>query len=192
MTDAELIDAFRAGNEAAFEELLFRYRGMVRKVAGRFFAIGWSYDDLILEAEVGVWEAAKSWSGVGTFGCWARFIAIRKVITLVKFSTTHKCTPLRQHIDIHSSTISYWIDSGRIGEIAEDPLDILIDEEHHLESAMRLADLMSDMTELESSILLERLSGKSYEKIALNIGTTRRGVDNALQRARKKLLDAHS
>jgi len=56
MTDAELIDAFRAGNEAAFEELLFRYRGMVRKVAGRFFAIGWSYDDLILEAEVGVWE----------------------------------------------------------------------------------------------------------------------------------------
>lgn len=192
MTDAELINAFRAGDEAAFEELLFRYRGMTRKVAGQFFATGWAYSDLLLEAEIGVWEAAIAWSGEGLFSSWANLVAVRKVISLIKCSTRQKALPLRNHIDMDSSAIFSAIEAGSIGGIADDPLDVLIEKEDHLESALRLSKLMDCMTSLESAILRERLAGKSYREIALKMSTTVRGVDNALQRARKKLINAHS
>ena len=50
-----------------------------------------------------------------------------------------------------------------------------------------LARLRQRLTPLEYSVLLLRLSNHSYEEIATRLGVSKKAVDNAVQRLRRKL-----
>jgi len=57
-----------------------------------------------------------------------------------------------------------------------------------MEDARRLQDTMQrQLTALERSVLEAHMAGERYEAIAKQLGCTTKAVDNALQRARKKL-----
>ena len=186
MTDADLVQAFRNGDENAFEALLYRHQGMTKAVAAEYYAVGWSYEDLLLEAQVGVWEAALSWNGQHFFHTWARFIAQRKVITLVKISTRKKAIPMRSPSDLASPEVRQTIELGVIGGLTEDPLDAIVreTEARDLDGCLQI---LNRLTRLEALSVIGKLAGESYQQIAVRTGTSPRSVDNALLRARKKL-----
>lgn len=186
-TDAQLVEAFRAGDESAFEELLGRYRGMTRQMAGQYYAVGYSYEDLVLEAEVGVWEAAQCWNGKSSFRGWVHFVAKRKILTLVKLSTRRKSRPLRTYTEM--KTIFPSIEAGDLGGTVEDPAEVVILREDIREALAGLPHL----TDLERDVLYGvTLFDRSYQSLADEAGTTKKRIDNALQRARRKISEGAS
>ena len=55
--------------------------------------------------------------------------------------------------------------------------------------ALRLLQqqLRRRLTDLEYQVLLARLSDRSYEQIAAQLGVSKKAVDNAVQRLRRKM-----
>lgn len=65
-----------------------------------------------------------------------------------------------------------------------DPEEILITEESEKSVLRRLNALLSVF---EKQVLSEYLQNRSYEEIAQTLSTTKKSVDNAVQRIRQKL-----
>lgn len=187
--DADLVLAFRLGDEEAFEELLRRYRNLCRRLATEYYAVGYSFEDLVLEAEVGVWEAARDFDlgGASQFRAWANFVARRKVLTLVVTSNRKKARPLRGTFELYSRTIFAEVEAGRLGGTLEDPAETVMARETTRECIEEVRDKLRGLTDLERSALLGVVDGRSYEEIAEDFGVNKKRVDNALQRARRKV-----
>lgn len=66
----------------------------------------------------------------------------------------------------------------------EDPLKRILDGEHFNEVLSACETILSDV---EKTVVFFRAGGMAYEEIAKRLGMSEKSVDNALQRARKKL-----
>ena len=77
--DAELLDAFRAGDAKAFEVLVRRYQRPVLAIARRFARDGDDAEDLAQRAIINASERAGGWRG-GSFKSWL----FRIVVNLAK------------------------------------------------------------------------------------------------------------
>ena len=69
-------------------------------------------------------------------------------------------------------------------ETDEDPLKLILDEEHLNEVLNACETTLSD---IEKTVVFFRAGGMAYEEIGKRLNMTEKSVDNALQRARKKL-----
>src|SRR5919205_4526203 len=78
-TDAELLDAFRAGDVKAFEALVRRYQRPVLAIARRFARDEDDAEDLAQRAFINASERAGGWRG-GSFKSWL----FRIVVNLAK------------------------------------------------------------------------------------------------------------
>ena len=79
LADAELLDAFRAGDTRAFEELVRRYQKPVLAIAMRFARDLDDAEDLAQRAFINASERAEGWRG-GSFKSWL----FRIVVNLAK------------------------------------------------------------------------------------------------------------
>ena len=60
-----------------------------------------------------------------------------------------------------------------------------------MDDARRLQDVIQrQLTQLERNVLQAHMDGERYDAIAMRLGVTAKAVDNALQRARKKISQA--
>jgi RNA polymerase sigma factor (sigma-70 family) len=172
-SDADLALRVRLGGpqgDEAYEELLHRHEAAVRAATKGLFAVGWDYQDLLLEAKVGLWEAALSWSGRDSFAPYVHMVARRKVITLVVASTRGKASPMRSFAELDllpGSEVPIW--DGGVARQVEPLL------------------CGADLTERERATLIRCLEGFPYDEIAAELGIKRKDVDNARQRAVKKV-----
>ena len=78
-TDAELLDAFRGGDQRAFEVLVRRYQRQVLAIARRFSADNDDAEDLAQRAFINAAQRAGGWRG-GSFKSWL----FRIVVNLAK------------------------------------------------------------------------------------------------------------
>src|SRR5512144_1739346 len=79
LSDAELLDAFRAGDVKAFEALVRRYQRPVLAIARRFARDEDDAEDLAQRAFINASERASGWRG-GSFKSWL----FRIVVNLAK------------------------------------------------------------------------------------------------------------
>ena len=70
-----------------------------------------------------------------------------------------------------------------------DPLDTIVDSEN-LSSVLALCE--SALSDVEKSVVYSQMCGLSYQETAEKLGLSSKAVDNALQRARKKLKSVFS
>jgi RNA polymerase sigma-70 factor (ECF subfamily) len=77
-TDAELINAVRLGDDAAFRELFERYRRLVARLASRFFAQREQIEEIIQVTFTEVWCSLGSYEtrGEHSFPAWLSRVAI--------------------------------------------------------------------------------------------------------------------
>lgn len=61
VSDEELVRAAQAGNEDSLSALIRRYEGAVRIRAGRYYAPGLEYEDLVQEGMIGLYKAVISY-----------------------------------------------------------------------------------------------------------------------------------
>ena len=74
-SDAELVASVRRGDHRAFDELVRRHHGMVRRIACRFAAIPEDADDLVQEAFVTAYERLHQLEHADRFAGWLAAIA---------------------------------------------------------------------------------------------------------------------
>jgi len=196
LADEELVDRARGGDEAATTQLLLRYRAFARARARNYFLVGGDQDDLAQEAMIGLFKAIRDFSpGSGTpFRAFAELCITRQVLSAIRGATRHKHVPLNTSISLDLPA-----DAGPVvpavppgpaavaaDPLAADPLAVVVaaDELRRLR-----ARLDASLSGLEAQVVDLYAEGRTYEEIADRLGRHVKAVDNALQRAKRKLTD---
>lgn len=181
ISDSELVEAFRGGDESAFTVLMNRYVKMIRYVTLKFKVSGLEKEDLFQEGLMGFLEAARDYrsDGGAQFRNYAMICINRRLIALLKKSGTNRAKALNDYVSIFDESFSSV--SGGV-----QPEDECISEEG-LENIR--AFFSKELSDFERSVLRCYLAGKSYSEIADILSVGRKSVDNSMQRVRKKLRD---
>jgi len=191
MRDAELVLRARGGDELAFRRLYDRYGGMVNGIAREYFAKGASVEDMKQEALFGFHKAVRDYrpdrqSGFSNF---ATICVRHQVISAVKASTRGKHAPLNSASSL-DQPVSGIEDGGTLGEIVPDcryAVDPVAAVEHEEFLALVDGTVNGSLTGLERRAFAAIVDGTPYEDIAAREMQTTKAIDNAVQRARRKL-----
>jgi len=184
-SDEELALRFQGGDEEALSELLRRHRGMACSKARSWFLPGGDADDVIQEATIGIFKAARDYSPHHNvaFGAFAELCVKRQIITAVKAAGRHKhmalngSTPLGGYGDDDA-------DSPALRCVDPDPADQVASQDAF--SRLR-GSIQGVLTALEAEVLHLYAQGSSYAEIGDQLGRHSKAVDNAVQRIRRKL-----
>ena len=190
LSDEELVKLYKAGDHKALEEIVSRYLNLIRSRAGSYFIPGAEKDDIIQEGMIGLYKAVMEFDETKTeyFRSFAAACIRNNIITAVKTAARKKNSPLNSYISLTKG--NYDEDGGEtlldimaLG-VERDPETIVIDREDAdgIEYTINKA-----LSKLELQVLLEYLSGGSYNEIAQKLGRDVKAVDNAIQRIKKKL-----
>ena len=185
LSDSELHSLYLSGDAEAGNELVLRYRRMVKACIRPFFLAGGDSEDLLQEGMIGLLSAIREYDpdGGSSFRSFAELCVRRRVISAARSASRQKHAPLNDGLSLEQ------LQSGESQQlfrqlIARSP------EEHILDQAWAdafLAACFQHLSEYENTILTDYLHGLSYAEIAMRSGRSEKSVDNAIQRIRKKL-----
>lgn len=190
LTDEALAERFQAGDEYAMEELLRRHRPMARSKARAWYFQGADVDDVVQEATIGIYKAARDFVPTHnvTFGAFAELCVTRQVITAVKGAARRKHQALNRYVSISGTTTDDSDESMecRLGlySSSSDPAEEVVARDAE---ARLLASLTGVLSELETDVLDLYTEGRSYAEIGELLGRHAKAIDNAVQRIRRKL-----
>lgn len=179
--------------------LVKKYTGLVRIIARKFYLAGAEQEDVIQEGMVGLLRAIRNYRDDqgASFDTFAEKCIKNQIKNAIKMANDKKHDLLNnsEPIDYLESIMGgkekqtgvfkqkAGISVDEIGGV-EDPETEIISREINEERDIKIAELLSPM---EKKVLTEYLEGYGYEQIAEHLQTTRKSVDNAVQRIRKKL-----
>ena len=191
MSDEEVVELARQGDNDAQEYLIGKYKNFVRAKARSYFLIGADKEDIIQEGMIGLYKAIRDYrpDKLSSFRAFAELCITRQIITAIKTATRQKHIPLNSYISLNKPI--YEEDSDRTlldvitEEGASDPEEMFIDREDLSLIEGKIGQMLSD---LEKDVLVRYMEGKSYVEIADEMGRHVKSIDNALQRIKRKLL----
>ena len=182
-TDEELIMRIHndkndhGDNNEIMDYILEKYKPLVRKKTNALYLIGGENDDLIQEGMIGLLGSVYGYDpdeGV-RFETFATVCISNRIKSAVRNQLRSKHMPLNGYVDI---------DDVEISDDMSDPQTMIIMQE-------RFEDLSESiekkLTDLEKDVLRLHIGGHNYSSIAEMLSISVKSVDNALQRARKKL-----
>lgn len=184
MTDEQLALLAQQGNSNAELELFNKYRSLINKCSRGYFLIGGDIEDLVQEGMIGLYKAIKNYSAdkAATFSTFASLCIRRQIQSAVRNASAKKNKALSSAVPImdedSDDTGVYLIADG------ESPDSILI---HKQTSQAIFEELKKLLSPLEYDVLKYYLSGLSYQQIASKTKQTKKSIDNALSRIKKKL-----
>lgn len=188
LTDGELVELSRQGDETADDELFARYNRTVTRIARRYFIIGAADDDRIQEGMIGLFRAIRDYRPErhASFRAFAELCVERQVITAVKAANRLKHTPLNTYVSVDMP--AYGEGDRTVGDVIGpvsllDPETIVIGRE----TCDRLqTQLDSRLSPLERQVLALYIDGANYRDVAARLGKSEKSIDNAIQRIKKK------
>ena len=190
--ERRLIRDARRGDRVAEPRLLELYEPVARRIAVAQFMPGGERDDLAQYARLGVLRAIHAWDpqrGV-TFRWFVWLCAVREARMAVSAARAGKHRPLNGARSLHP------IVGGENGHALEDTLEATgrpdVDPVAKALARERLREILAracTLTDLERRALTLSANDTSHRDCALRLGVGERAVNNALQRARRKLLD---
>lgn len=172
-----LVQSARRGDDRALQALVTAYRPMIRGMASDRFLPGGDLDDLVQEGMVGLWHAIRDHDEeLGPFAPFARLCVDRQMWGAVTRANRQRHRILRD-----ATTFEDWMD---VPDHTQDPATINLASE----SLQRLnAHIGAALSSLEQEVLTRYAAGDSYNEIAEALEVHRKRIDNALQRARRKI-----
>ena len=191
MNDEELISLIKSDNKEALDFLLNKYKELVYMKVSKYFIIGAEKDDIFQEGMIGLYKAIKSFKADkhNSFKTFANMCIERQLITAIKSSNRQKHMPLNSYLSLNTSNYDDE-DEKTLMEVldnhtAEDPLDTITKKEYY----KNVEDTIDkSLSEFEKQVLKKFIKGDSYVKIAEELESPVKSVDNAIQRIRKKAL----
>ena len=188
--ERRLIGRAKRGDRVAQAELLELYEPLVRGVARSLYLPGGEWDDLAQCARLGVIDAARSWdpSRRVPFRAFAWLCAVREARMAVNSARAGKHEGLTRARPLDGA--------GRDGLPLAETVEATgrPDEDPEAKALARewLSEILErarTLTPLERSCLTLSANGCGYREIAARLGVRPRAVNNALQRARRKLAE---
>lgn len=172
-----------------YETVAREQRGMLVNIASEYYAPGLGREDLLQEASIGLWKACRDYrpeAGV-PFKAFAVICVRRQIITAVKTATRAKHGPLNFAMDLDSPA-NAGRDSGDalLREVIAGPGSAADEVAERRQAVRDLQAAMARLSPLERDAVLHVANGGSYSAA----GDKVKSLDNALQRARRKLAAA--
>jgi RNA polymerase sporulation-specific sigma factor len=191
MPDEDLAALARSGCGEAAEHLLRKYRGLVEGKARTFFLAGAERDDVVQEGMIGLFKAIRDFrhGRLAAFRSFAETCVTRQIITATKMASRKKHQALNLSLSWEGAGEDGWADPPLLGEpschrFECSPEEIVLGRAAAREIGGRM-DLV--LSSLERMALRAYLSGQSYHEIADRMNMTSKQIDNALQRAKRKM-----
>lgn len=180
-SDIELLQLYRSGNQAAITVLLARYASLINQKASTYHINGIDNDDIKQEAYVGLYNAIRSYhvNQGASFYTYATHCIANKLKNVFAASYTNKANIYKNSVSIDE------IENYNLSEQKGlNPEAIFIQKEGY-EALLKLTE--ATLSFFESEAMFLHLNGCNYSLIATKLNSSQKSVDNALQRARKKL-----
>lgn len=188
ISDEQLIENLRGGDEKIMDYILDKYKPLVRKRSNAMFLIGGDTDDLIQEGMIGLFKAIRDYNGEkeASFFHFADLCITRQLYSAVEASNRKKHAPL-------NSYVSFYSEPGNAGKplaetlttgVTDNPEQMVIDQEN---AALFWEKLKEGLSRMEREVLDDYLRGLNYQQIAEKMGKSPKSIDNALQRIKAKV-----
>ncbi|MBR0397363.1 MAG: sigma-70 family RNA polymerase sigma factor [Eubacterium sp.] len=182
--DETLVQKFQAGDDQAAEELVERYKQLVRAHARTLFLAGGDQDDLLQEGMIGLFKAMQHYDPAREnsvpFQSYAAVCVDRQMYSAIMAAKRQKNQPLNTSVSLDSfteETIECKIGASR------SPESLLLDEETFSHTLGEVRKLLS---RYENEVLDYYLDGMNYQEIAEALNRSPKSVDNALNRMKNK------
>lgn len=176
----------------AIEQILIRYKGLVRHKASLMFMAGADAEDVIQEGMIGLFKAIRAFNPAKQvpFAAFASYCIMAQITDAVRRASRRKHELLNQSVSLQSLIQPTEEDGGTLTDQmaslgGHDPEQALLNQEN-------LQDLLlfirQDLSTLERRSVLLFIQNLSYQQIAACLDIPVKTVDNALRRARKKFM----
>lgn len=192
--ESTLLLRCQSGDDDAMEEMLNRYKNMVRSKATALYLVGGDKEDLIQEGMIGLYKAIREYDPErnDSFAAFAGLCITRQMYTAIKASNTKKNQPLNNYISFDLYAFAEDSEAGGGGSSAyegmgywqKDPEESVIDRENTLRME---EEVFASLSKMERQVLSYYAFGMPYQEIAKVMEKEPKSIDNALQRIRKKL-----
>ena len=187
MADETLVKEAQCGNADAEEYLIRKYKDVVRGKAHIYFIVGADNEDIVQEGMIGIFKAIKGYDETrcASFNTFAEICINRQILTAIKAARRQKHSPLNNSLsfsnplsDGEDKTIEDTLTSDGFAD--PETLYIFKEDLNYVEDS----SIFSDM---ELRAWNEYMKGHTYIEIARIMGKSEKAVDNAIQRAKRKL-----
>lgn len=191
ISDEELIDRLRSGEERIMDYICDKYKNLVRSKAKSMFILGGDNEDLIQEGMIGLFKAVRDYDSGrdASFYTFADLCISRQMYTAVQASKRQKHIPLNTYISFYGSSVAEDREEPSLLEALANPME-LNPEEMFLdkERVAYLEKIIEDeLSSFEKQVLDLYMTGMSYTQIAKVLGRDDKSTDNALQRLKSKI-----
>lgn len=190
LEDDQLVELAKAGDVAALEFLINKYKNFVRAKARTYFLVGADKEDIIQEGMIGLYKAIRDYrtDRLASFHAFAEICITRQIITAIKTATRQKHIPLNSYVSLNKPVFDEESDRTLLDVMTTtkvtDPEELIISQEEVADIEDKMGEMLSN---LEKEVVVLYLDGKSYVEIAEHLGRHVKSVDNALQRVKRKL-----
>ncbi len=187
--EEEKIRQAQDGDKQAIELLINNNMDIVYAKARFFFIKGLDREDVIQEGLVGLYKAVRDYreDRAASFRGFAQLCIHRQLVSAIKRANRQKHIPLNSSTSIDKS-IDFGEGSRCFKEILPNKNEN-VEEKYIYQEQLRILFSIIDeeLTGLEKEVFMQYLENKSYQEISSNLKVNIKAVDNALQRARKKI-----
>lgn len=173
LSNEELVALFKNGEKKALDVLTERFFKPSAKTVG---GAGWlDRDDLLQEGMFGFLYAVKNYSPEKNvpFGAYAYMCINDRIKTAVKKA--------KNGFLISDETALFENEASGVDVVGA------VEDNELLGHVLNMCE--TRLSGVEKTVLFCKVSGLSYDEISQKLGISQKAVDNALQRARKKLKD---
>jgi len=195
MSENTLVNLARSGDKQALNELMQRFKPLVKTRAKDYHLAGGDLEDLLQEGMIGLYKAVLDFdeSKNPSFAAFASLCVVRQIQTAIKAAARQKHLPLNTSVSLHSEIPTHDTESEQ-GQ--ETYLDKLQDNKTPSPEAVFLGQeafqdinnfIQSNLTALEQQVIIQQLAGKTHAEIAAVLGKNTKSIDNTIQRIRKKI-----
>jgi RNA polymerase sigma-70 factor, ECF subfamily len=171
-TDTELVERIKAGDKAAFRELVRRHADRLYGVAYTLLGSGSDAEDVVQETFLAALKGMGGFEGRSSVGTWLRSVLIFQI------SKLRRSRRIRTAASLDTSTGPFCDDANLRDESLAAATDCRLD----------VTDMLKCLPEDYRQVLvLRELHQMSYEEIAQAIGAPLGTIESRLYRARQLL-----
>ena len=188
--DENVVVYAKEGSQKAIEYLLTKYRPIVEGKARTYFLVGADHEDIVQEGMIGLFKAIRDYrkERMLPFKAFAELCVSRQIFTAIKSATRQKHLLLNSYISLQTTVTEDDSEYSLLDTLEEkgasDPEDILIGKQFSIELK---SEIDKHLSILEQTVLSYHLDGRTYQEIADILKRRTKSIDNALQRAKRKI-----
>ncbi len=192
--EIDVVYMAKSGDDEATLYLFRKYYPVIRSIASNYFFMGSDREDVFQEGMFGFYKAIRDFNQEKSisFSQFARLCVSRQIMATAKKASGPKHKPLNFYISLDKYVYDENDGNKTMFDVVSDNRVFEPDKEViYYELSQDLKKVIREkLSSFERNVVALHLESESYEKIAQVLRCEVKSVDNALQRARKKIRNA--